>query len=468
MASNIPTLALDAPSHSRASSAVEARAQVKRWLALAVGSLLLAGILALVLVIGRLPPLDALFTDAGFFRRALVVHVDLAIVVWFLGFFAALWFLLPTTRQPSLFSRVAPIVAWSGLFMMVLTALIPNVAPVLANYVPVLDDPLYLTGLVLFGVALLVSVLDWRMSPSAEEVPSFIPPAARPGLRAAGLALVMAGFTFLASVWTTPDTLPVDAYYEELVWGGGHVLQFVSVAAMLVVWLTLLTPVTGAPLSRSVTAILFGILILPTCVAPLLADTRAPGTRIFFTRMMEFGIFPVVTVVLVASIRAITRTPGALRDTRVLGFATSATLTLVGFGLGASIDGSNTMVPAHYHASIGAVTAAFMTITHPLLAHLGLVSLKPRTIALSRWQPVVFGLGQLAFAIGFGVAGAAGALRKTYGAEQAANAGSFEQTAGLVVMGVGGFVAVVGGVLYLALLIGAWRRHGRLRTTSRS
>lgn len=459
MATHTPVVALDAPGPSRAYSAVEARTQVKRWLALAVGSLLIAGVLALVLVIGRLPPLDALFTDPLFFRRALVVHVDLAIVVWFLGFFATLWFLLPTTRRISPLSRVAPIVAWSGLLMMIVTALFPGVAPILANYVPVLDDPLFLTGLVLFGTSLLASVLDWRMSTSAEAAPSFIPPAARPGLRAGGLALLMAAFTFIAAAWTTPTTLPADAYYEELVWGGGHVLQFVSVAAMLAVWLTLLTPVTGSPLSRKVTAILFFLLVLPTCIAPLMADTRAPGTRLFFTRLMELGIFPVVTLFLVACAIAIKRTPGAMRDPRVWGFVTSAALTIAGFILGASIDGSNTMVPAHYHASIGAVTAAFMTVTHPLIAHLGLSSSSPKSQRVARWQPVVFGVGQLAFALGFGFAGAAGALRKTYGAEQAGS--SLEQTVGLVVMGVGGFVAVVGGIAYLALVIGAWRRHSR-------
>ena len=463
MATFTPMTVSDALVRDRSQfTAVEARTYVRRWLALAVGSLLLAGILALLLVIGRLPPLDALFSDPLFFRRALVVHVDLAIVVWFLGFFATLWFLLPTARGLSPFARVSPLLAWAGLFMMVLTALVPGVAPVLANYIPVLDDPLFLVGLTLFGVSLLTIVLDWRMSPSAEEAPSFIPPEARPGLRAAGLALLMAAFTLVAAVWTTPSTLPADAYYEELVWGGGHVLQFVSVGAMLAVWLTLLTPVTGPPLSRRVTGILFGLLVLPLCLAPLMADTRLPGSRLFFTRLMELGIFPVVTVVLVACLIAIARTPRAARDPRVLGFFVSALLTVTGFVLGAMIDGANTMVPAHYHASIGAVTAAFMTVTHPLLDHLGLGATTPRALRLVRWQPVIFGLGQLAFALGFGFAGAAGALRKTYGAEQAAQTGSLEQTVGLVVMGAGGLVAVIGGVLYLGLLIGAWRRSSNV------
>jgi cytochrome c oxidase subunit 1 len=53
------------------------------WFLFAIGSLVLAGLLSLMLVVGRLPFLGWLFTDPLFFKRALVVHVDLAIVVWF-------------------------------------------------------------------------------------------------------------------------------------------------------------------------------------------------------------------------------------------------------------------------------------------------------------------------------------------------------------------------------------------------
>src|SRR5438045_2418062 len=59
------------------------RTAAARWLALAIGSLVLAGTLSILLVIGRMPPFDRLVTDPMFFRRCLVVHVDLALVVCF-------------------------------------------------------------------------------------------------------------------------------------------------------------------------------------------------------------------------------------------------------------------------------------------------------------------------------------------------------------------------------------------------
>src|SRR5262245_24473218 len=60
-----------------------ARSVGRCWFAFAVGSLVLAGTLSLLLVVGRLPFLGAVFTDPLFFKRALVVHVDLALVIWF-------------------------------------------------------------------------------------------------------------------------------------------------------------------------------------------------------------------------------------------------------------------------------------------------------------------------------------------------------------------------------------------------
>ncbi len=66
-----------------------------QWLGLALGVLALAGLFSLVVVVGRMPPFDRLVTDPLFFKRGLVVHVNLALVAWFYSFVAALLFLLP-------------------------------------------------------------------------------------------------------------------------------------------------------------------------------------------------------------------------------------------------------------------------------------------------------------------------------------------------------------------------------------
>ncbi len=442
-------------------------AAARTWIGMAVGVLLLAGIFALLLVIGRMPPFDRLFSDPGLFRRGLVVHVALALVTWFYCFLVGLWFLLPSKGTGARACHRAHLLAGSGIAAMVVGAAAPTATPVLSNYIPVLDHPVFLAGLAAFFVGAGVALSDRRLHPNYEArfgaIP--LPPAARPGLRAAAMLFLIALFTFALSFSTTPSTLPTETFYEVGFWGGGHVLQVASVAGMLVVWLMLLSSALGTPpLGRRAAAALFGLLLAPMLAAPFLAmqGTTTGAYRAGFTLLMRWGIFPVVTIFFVACVRGLwrahaeSRLPAkGLADPRLLGFYVSAGLTVLGFVLGALIRGSNTMVPAHYHASIGAVTAAFMAGTWLVLAPLGLTLRTARQRWAAGWQPVVFGVGQMVFAAGFGFAGAHGMARKTYGTEQQIR--STAEYVGLGVMGIGGLLAVAGGVLYLVLVIKAWR-----------
>ena len=72
---------------------------------------------------------------------------------------------------------------------------------------------------------------------------------------------------------------------------------------------------------------------------------------------------------------------------------------------------------------------------------------------------MLFGGGQAIFGLGFALAGAYGLGRKQYGAEQ--HVRSLGEYLGLSIMGLGGLVAVAGGIFFLAVMLrrlGAWRR----------
>jgi heme/copper-type cytochrome/quinol oxidase subunit 1 len=126
--------------------------------------------------------------------------------------------------------------------------------------------------------------------------------------------------------------------------------------------------------------------------------------------------------------------------------------------LGAAIRGSNTMVPAHYHAAVGGVTVSFMTAALVLLG--AVAPSAPRALRrAAAMQPLLYGGGMLLFAAGFALAGAHGMGRKMYGAEQASR--TLVESIGLAVMGFGGFVAVAGGVLFLGVALAAWRLRPR-------
>jgi heme/copper-type cytochrome/quinol oxidase subunit 1 len=134
------------------------------------------------------------------------------------------------------------------------------------------------------------------------------------------------------------------------------------------------------------------------------------------------------------------------------GFIASALLCCFGFVLGACIRSSTTLVPAHYHANLGAVTVAFMSAAYLLLHALEKPGAPKRDRwKVARWQLLLFGVGQTIFVLGFAVGGAYGLGRKAYAAEQhVRTAGEY---VGLIVMGLGGLVAVAGGLWFLFLML---------------
>lgn len=438
---------------------------------------MIAGLLAFTLVLGRAPGLSRLFTDPLFFKRALVVHVDLALVVWFGAFFGALFQLLPVSEPRGRRPDGTIVVAVAGVALMVGAAGVGGAEPVLANYVPVIHHPLFIAGLTLFGLGLGGSVLGRRLLPHREVENGLfrLPGSARAGLRAGGVILLAALLTFAAAALVTPRNLPPRGYYELVSWGGGHMLQVLSTVGMLSVWMVLLERATGIdPVPRPVASALFALLALPALAAPVLAlrGTDNGTYNAVFTDFMRWGIFPEVVVFAGFGLRSVVRARRAgaleghpLRHPYVAATAASMALTAAGYIIGALIRGPNTMIPAHYHAAIGAVTVAYMAVTWPLLETLGSRVPEGRLTKLVPWQPILFGSGQLVFAIGFALAGAYGLARKAYAGEQHIRTAA--ESVGLGIMCVGGVIAIAGGLLFLWLVARAWLAHSSRPTTER-
>lgn len=436
----------------------------RRWFLLSIGSLIVAGLFALLLVVGRTPPLNSVITDPDFFKRCLVIHVNLSLLVWFCSFVAGMFCLLPGAPTPSRQRGVGFSLAFGGVVSMSATAFLPGASPILSNYIPFIHHPLFAIGLITFFAGLTVTYLHPRLWGAVDSAGTgILPPEAVAGIRFSALAALIAASTFLAAWAATPRSLPPEAYYEFVAWGGGHVLQVANVAAMLAIWLILLRRVLKRPVvSPRVAFILFGILIAPHAVAPLLT-IEGTTTALYHrgsTQLMRWGIFPIVSVFLILGVwrmveakRAGRLGTGWWKSACFIGFSMSAVMTVTGFILGAMIRDSSTMVPAHYHASIGAVTVAFMAMAYLLIKPLGFRLRSLRLKRLIPWQLGLFGVGQLVFAVGFGVGGAFGLGRKEYASEQ--YVGSIGEYAGLAVMGLGGLVAVAGGILFLVLMFAA-------------
>ena len=102
-------------------SEVSTRHLAKAWFALALFALGASAVLAIVLVAARTPFLGL---GGAFFRTALVLHVNLGVIVWFLAAAAGVWTLL---------RGQADVVGWGILTLASLSVAALLVAPMIGQ-----------------------------------------------------------------------------------------------------------------------------------------------------------------------------------------------------------------------------------------------------------------------------------------------------------------------------------------------
>lgn len=438
-----------------------ARRQAWAWLWLGLVALVLSGLFAVLIVLARTPLLQDVVPFADFFHTALVVHVDLSVLVWFLAFAGVFWSLNASPRCLGL-GWVALALAGTGTLVMSAAPFVAPGNPLMSNYVPVLDQPLFLTGLLVFGAGIALLVLRVL----------FFVPAVGPGISGVGAlrfglntAVVAAGFALLALGWSyaelSPD-LEGQGYYEVLFWGGGHVLQFTHTHLMLVAWLWLASA-CGARLILGPRVVVFlfawGLLaVFATPVIQLATDAGSAEHRLLYTWQMAFGGSLASIFIGAAVLFGLARGRAPASDLGPQRAALIGSVVLFGTGglIGFLIQGSNVTVPAHYHGCIVGITLAFMGTTYHLLPRFGF---QPVARRLGVWQAYVYGGGQLLHIIGLAWSGGYGVQRKTAGAAQALD--SVERVVSMGLMGLGGLIAIVGGLLFLVAVFAAIHRGRR-------
>jgi hypothetical protein len=425
------------------------------WLMLAVISLIGAGLFSALLVASRTPFVQNLFPLADLFHVALVVHVDLSVLVWFVAFAGVFWSLNCTAAWLAA-GWVALAATSAGAAAMAAAAFAGSPRPIMSNYVPVLDSPLFLGGLVVLATGAGLVVL--RAMRAVPRVGAALAGhgALRFALNAAAVSAAIALAAFAWSWLEVPAALEGKAYYELLFWGGGHVLQFTWTLLMFAAWLWLASE-SGCPLPLTprVAVLLFGIALASVFLTPVIYlawDVTSVEHHRMLTWLMRFGggltILPIGLAVVYALATTAVRRPEA----RALRAVLAMSLALFAFGglIGVTIDGSNVKVPAHYHGSIVGVTLAFMGVAYLLLPRLGYGQVNARAAQLQAW---LYGGGQMLHIAGLVWSGGYGVQRKVAGAAQGLD--GIEKIAGMGLMGFGGLIAVIGGVMFLVLIFGS-------------
>lgn len=422
------------------------------WLIIGVTALAIAGLYSLVLAGGRSPKIGESALLGRLFHEALVVHVDLSVLVWFLSIACLMWSrmtantknIIPYIEEASLMCYVL------GTAAITLSPLDPHGEALMSNYIPVIYSPVFFFGLMLIGCGtlLMVGKVLAAPRPRKDDILSF----------ALYIAAIITAVAFVAFFWSyhqMPDIIDGQQYYDMLFWGGGHVLQFTHVQIVIVCWFMLIKTLKPE----------FNIYpphLLAICMIGLLGALAAPfiylttnvadaAHRNGFTYLMILvnGIAPTVFAFWVL--------PGlwAFRrfrkgSDRALWSALIISMLLFIYGnvLGALIQGQNVVIPAHYHGSIVGLTLAFMGTAYMMLPKLGYPEVAHTRLAY--WQPYIYGIGQFMHVTGFAWSGGYGALRKTPG-------GTYEgwQQIAMGLMGGGAGLAAIGGLMFVIVIFKA-------------
>ncbi|MDP2760419.1 MAG: cbb3-type cytochrome c oxidase subunit I [Sideroxyarcus sp.] len=429
------------------------------WLKLGIASLVGAGVFAILLVLSRTPYVQDVFPWVDFFHAALVVHVDLSVLLWFMAFAGVLWS-LNSSPQFLRSGWLALILAWVGAVAIVLSPFVDVGKPLMSNYVPVIQSTFFFTGLIIFTVGVAVLVLR-----SLVAVPSFEhwrggEGSLRVGFYSASITTLFALAAFVWSYVLIPDSYDSTQYYDLVFWGGGHVLQFTYLLLMLAGWLWL-ADACGAqiPLSPRVASGFLLLGLVPVFYVPViyLSFVGMMGDYVEqFTQLMKVGgAFAPVPLGLAVLVGVLSVKGAAATNPYRATLFCSIALFAFGAGISLLIQDSNTIITAHYHGTGGAISLAFMGLTLYLLQRLGY---REPNLKWATLVPYVYGAGQLLHILGLLWSGGYGVQRKVAGAAQELH--GFAQTAGMGLMGLGGLIAVIGGIMFLVVVFKSMRRAG--------
>jgi len=416
------------------------------WLIVGVIALAVAGLYSLTLVIGRAPVLSNNLEIQRIFKDALVVHVDLSVLLWFLAVACMLWSLV-TSRSGSFLPYIeeASLICFAlAIIFMMVSPFDPKAVALMSNYIPTISSPLFLLGLgfVLCGVGfMLVKLLTSTLSGYDAPI--------KFGILSAGWITLIAILCFLWSFHLMPPVIEGEQYFEMLFWGGGHVLQFTHTQVLMVVWLLMAASLfPDKTLPPKLLYALFGVGLFAAVSSPLayvFYDVAGSGFRQFFTFQMVVlnGIAPAILSVILLKALLRRRGKNAIASCSTV----SMLLFLYGGLLAMMIHGQNVVIPAHYHGSIVGITLAFMGFAYLMLPQFGYRDVSGWKLAY--WQPIIYGLGQVMHVSGLAYSGGYGVLRKTAGGVDAL---APNIKAALGVMGMGGLLAIIGGLLFVVVV----------------
>ena len=397
------------------------------WLLLSSFALGISALLAILLVLSREPHVQEWFGLQSLFHTILVLHVNFAVLVWLLSFIGFIWVYHLTILRSSL-NLFVFVLCFVGALLMLISPLFGDVVPIMSNYVPVIDSPIFFLGLCLFVLA--ISILGgvvirehhWGV------------------IKASAMMWFVALFVFSIHFMVLEKSDPVT-FFERLFWGAGHVLQFVYILILWLVWrwpnTTLLTSQSRIVLVIVLFSLGFMVFLTPESMA----------SRQAYTLLMQGGMFLLLLPMLWWWTREV-KSNRLLDKTINVSIASSAFLILLGVIIGLLIRDDSVIVTAHYHATNAAITVAFMGLVYRFMPY---YSLK---LISNKWQSIqlyLYALGMVFYVLGMAGSGLLGVPRKT-----AMMVDDSLERISMGIMGLGGALSILATLLFVGFVFYAF------------
>lgn len=424
----------------------------RNWLLLSIISLGLGGFLALVAAIARTPAIYKL-VPPGYFYHAIIGHVDLAIVGFFLTFTLLLWQITfgKELKAPFYFSLL-------GILFIALVSLLGIGKGISNNYLPTIDHPLFWLGALIFFFGFWMGAFFF-LREAEERIFSQDPKE-----HLSSVAVILSIFMLLAFIFSIPKAGSRDElylFYERLYWAPGHIHQFINGTMLLYAWYFLLEK-QGIRLSLKrlrylsflFLAFSFFYVFIPIVFGDPVSDQARRLTDLGYAIGLGLPIFFHLYYLLknykldtknIYSIALLISVSLYLLGVFIayVGVLPSILAYLVNPGGGYMGMASNLSIPAHYHGVITSQTLSFMSIAYALFLSYGYIQ---RISKIPIVQAYLYGVGMFLFVLGLFFAGLRNAPRKTYGT--AFTEDPFVLLS-LSLMGIGTLLAVVGGVVFV-------------------
>lgn len=428
------------------------------WLGNGIFSLALAGVYSIILVMLRTPMLVNLFPNTEIFKSALVIHVNLSILVWLMSVTACVWSYNLEATTPSI---TCVIIAFISTALIALSPFCGQNFPVMNNYIPMLENIMFILGISLFGVSVLLFALYtlWNCCKI-----SYFNSLINFTILSTVIMWLLVWVCFIWSYYQLQEIIklvPVDIefYYELLFWSGGHLLQFIYTQILILVMIVLFHVWIGKELrfKKLYLALLYLNFVISVAAISghLLYDIIDAEFKEYYTKQMKYGGGIAATLSLIIMFYEVkwyhSRIGGNdinpskdIREVQMRLVKTtiicSSILFLSGGFIGILITGMNVTIPAHYHGSIVGISVACMGFCFFLCDD------KQQKNSYFTTAIITITIGQMLHIIALLFAGGYGVMRKTPWVEMTIGSKLL-----MGIMGGGGLIAIVGGLMFVII-----------------